>query len=112
MGEKERKQIRQTIMGFQKVESDLVGDGRILTFIRVYLGHQRILSRGMTLFHLRGYSGFCIEDQVQVGEAGTSNRRCSWDADQASSSPEMGTTEHEKRLLWPPEFPNSLTLVV
>ena len=56
-------------MGFQKVEH-LVGDGRILTLIRVYLGHQRILSRGMTLFHLRDYSGFCIEDQVQVGEAG------------------------------------------
>lgn len=53
--------MRQT-MGFQKVEH-LVGDARILTLIRVYLGHQRILSR-MTLLDLQDYSGFCIEEQV------------------------------------------------
>lgn len=38
----------------------------------------------------------------------TSNRRCSWDADQASSSPEMGNKLSMRRgFLWPPEFPNS-----
>ena len=44
--DRKRNGVRQT-MGIQRVEH-LVGDVRVLSFIPVYMGHWRILSRGVT----------------------------------------------------------------